>query len=313
MANRSIQAPVWVQIGYVLSSVMRALFQRRFASLLTIFVISLTLTLPSLSYLLWKNANQALSQFSPESEMTLYLHNTLNELDSQLVVDKVRQQEGIADLNYVSRQQSLENFRSWSGFNEELDVLENNPLPAVVIVQLKKDYQTPEKRESLQTALLKIKGVQKIEMDNDWLAKLAAIHSLSVKVSLAASVLMLLTLLLVIGSSIRADVYNQQSKIEILQLLGATEQFILRPFIYTGILYMWFSGLLAMLFSYLLIGYFSAAIQQMSDIFTLSFQAEGMGLGEVIFFMVFCTALGYLIARVTSIRHIRYLERKLKQ
>lgn len=310
MASRSTFAPFWVQIHYVLRSVIKELLQRPFATLLTILVISVSLTLPTISYLLWKNADQALKQFSPTSELTLYLHNSLSDSDSQFVLEKIRQQQAVVDVSYISRQQSLENFRSWSGFNDELDVLEENPLPAVAIVQLHSDYQSQQKRNQLRDELIKIKGVQEVQLDNDWLDKLAALEGLSSKISVAASLLMFLTLLLVIGNSIRADVYNRQDKIEVMQLLGATDQFILRPFIYTGMIYMLLSGLVTLLFSYVLTHYFSFAIQQLMDIFTLTFQAQGFNFGEFIFFMLFCLALGYLIARMAAIRHIRYLERK---
>lgn len=310
MASRSNFSPFWVQIHYILHSVIKELMQRPIATVLTILVISVSLTLPTISYLFWKNADQALKQFSPTSEITLYLHNTLNEKDSQLVVENIRRQQGIIDLTYISRQQSLENFRSWSGFNDELDILEENPLPAVVIAQLHSSYQSQQKRNHLRDELMKLKGVQEVQLDNDWLDKLAALEGLSSRISIAASLLMFLTLLLVIGNSIRADVYNRQDKIEVMQLLGATEQFILRPFIYTGMIYMLLSCLVSLLFSYVLTNYFSFAIQQLMDIFTLTFQVQGFNFAEFIFFIVFGLALGYLIARMAAIRHIRFLERK---
>lgn len=313
MANRSVFVSLCGQIDYVFRSVSKVFLQRPLSVLLTILVISISLTLPMMSYLLWKNADQALKQFSPQSELTLYLDQTLTEEDSQSVLDNLRQQQGVVALNYISRQQSLENFRAWSGFKEELDVLEDNPLPAVVIVQLRQDYQPSAKRNQLYAQLIKIKGVQDVQLDNHWLDKLAAVQGLSYKVAIAGSILMLLTLLLVIGNSIRVDVYHYQDKIEVMQLLGATDQFILRPFIYTGILYMLFSSILSLLFSLLLSRYFSLAIQQLTEIFTFSFQLQPIELGELLFFMVFCIALGYLIARMAAIRHIRQLERKNRE
>lgn len=313
MANSSVYAAFRGQIHYVFRSVSSVFLQRPLAVLLTILVISVALTLPMMSYLLWKNADQALKQFSPQSELTLYLDQSLTEQDSQLVLENIRQQQGVLALDYISRQQSLENFRTWSGFNEELDILEDNPLPAVVVLQLHQDYQPTPKRNQLYAQLIKIKGVQDVQLDNLWLDKLAAVQGLSTKVAIVGSILMFLTLLLVISSSIRTDVYHYQDKIEIMQLLGATDQFILRPFIYSGILYMLFSGILALIFSLLLSRYFSLAIQQLTEIFTFSFQLQPIEMGELLFFMVFCLSLGYLIARMAAIHHIQQLERKNKE
>lgn len=76
-----------------------------------------------------ENIHQATTQFYPESELTVYLHKTLSEEDANLVVEKIRQQNGVASLNYISRQESLNAFRDWSGFGNELDVLDDNPCP----------------------------------------------------------------------------------------------------------------------------------------------------------------------------------------
>lgn len=88
MSSRRVHAPFWVQIQYVLKAVWADLLKRRFGTLLTILVISVSLTIPTVSYLLWKNIHQATTQFYPESELTVYLHKTLSEEDANLVVEK---------------------------------------------------------------------------------------------------------------------------------------------------------------------------------------------------------------------------------
>jgi len=167
MSSRRVHAPFWVQIQYVLKAVWADLLKRRFGTLLTILVISVSLTIPTVSYLLWKNIHQATTQFYPESELTVYLHKTLSEEDANLVVEKIRQQNGVASLNYISRQESLNAFRDWSGFGNELDVLDDNPLPAVVMIRPTKEYNESQKRNELRQNLDKIKGVQEVRLDND--------------------------------------------------------------------------------------------------------------------------------------------------
>lgn len=133
--TRRIDASFGVQTAYTLRSVLNDLVKRKFGTLLTILVIAVSLTIPTVSYLLWKNLHLATTQFYPESELTIYLHKNLSEEDANLVVEKIRQQEGVESLNYVSRQDSLKEFKSWSGFGEELEILDDNPLPAVVMVK----------------------------------------------------------------------------------------------------------------------------------------------------------------------------------
>ena len=299
------------QIAYVLRAVFDDLIKRKFATLLTILVIAVSLTIPTVSYLLWKNIHHATTQFYPETELTVYLHKNLSDDDTNLVVEKIRQQEGVASLNYISRQESLKEFRTWSGFGEELDILDDNPLPAVVMIKPSKEFNESQKRDELHASLNKIKGVQEVRLDNDWLEKLTALTWLVAHVALFCTILMAIAVFLVIGNSIRADVYSSQARIGVMKLLGATDQFILRPFLYTGIIYAVLGGLFACLLSSLLIGYFTSAVKYVTDIFAVQFDLSGIGFGEFIFILISCVIMGYVGAWLSAMRYINLLDKKI--
>ena len=302
--------PFGVQSVYVLRAVLADLMKRKFATLLTVLVIAVSLTIPTVSYLLWKNIHHATTQFYPESELTVYLHKNLSEEDANLVVEKIRQQEGVESLNYISRQESLNEFRHWSGFSEELDVLDDNPLPAVVMIKPTKAFNESQQRNELRENLDKIKGVQEVRLDNDWLEKLTALTWLVAHVAIFCTVLMAVAVFLVIGNSIRADVYSNQSNIEVMKLLGATDQFILRPFLYTGMIYAALGGFFACIFSSLTIGYFTGAVKYVTDIFAVHFNLNGLGLVEFLFLLVVCVIMGYIGAWLSATRYIRLLDKK---
>jgi len=302
--------PFGVQSVYVLRAVLADLLKRKFATLLTVLVIAVSLTIPTVSYLLWKNIHHATTQFYPESELTVYLHKNLSEEDANLVVEKIRQQEGVESLNYISRQESLNEFRHWSGFSEELDVLDDNPLPAVVMIKPSKAFNESQKRNELRENLDKIKGVQEVRLDNDWLEKLTALTWLVAHVAIFCTLLMAVAVFLVIGNSIRADVYSNQSNIEVMKLIGATDQFILRPFLYTGMIYAALGGFFACIFSSLTIGYFTGAVKYVTDIFAVNFNLNGLGLVEFLFLLVVCIIMGYIGAWLSATRYIRLLDKK---
>lgn len=302
--------PFGVQSVYVLRAVLADLMKRKFATLLTVLVIAVSLTIPTVSYLLWKNIHHATTQFYPESELTVYLHKNLSEEDANLVVEKIRQQEGVESLNYISRQESLNEFRHWSGFSEELDVLDDNPLPAVVMIKPSKAFNESQQRNELRENLDKIKGVQEVRLDNDWLEKLTALTWLVAHVAIFCTVLMAIAVFLVIGNSIRADVYSNQANIEVMKLLGATDQFILRPFLYTGMIYAVLGGFFACIFSSLTIGYFTGAVKYVTDIFAVNFNLNGLGLVEFLFLLVVCIIMGYIGAWLSATRYIRLLDKK---
>ncbi len=308
MSSRRLQAPFWLQIQYVMKSVFTDLWIKKVGTILTVLVIAVSLTIPTISYLLWKNTKEAATKFYPESQLTVYLHKTLTEADANLVVEQLREQNGVASLSYISRQQSLEDFRSWSGFGSELALLDDNPLPAVVMITPEEAFQQSAKLADLRVALAKVKGVDEVRLDSDWLEKLAAITWLAGRIAVVCTLLMLLAVILVIGNSIRSDVYSSRANIEVMKLLGATEYFILRPFLYTGLIYGIIGGVLAALLSSLTIIYFSTAISYVADIFAVKYELNGISLIEALFIILLAAFTGWCGAWIAAKKHINRLD-----
>ena len=309
--SRRVNASFTTQIFYTLRLVWSDLVMRKWGTLLTIMVIAVSLTIPTVSYLLWKNLHLATTQFYPESELTVYLHQNLNEDEANLVVEKIRQQAGVESLNYISRQESLNEFKRWSGFGEQLDILDDNPLPAVVMIKTTKAFSESEKRQELRSDLNKIKGVQEVRLDNDWMEKLTALSWLTAHVAIFCTVLMAIAVFLVIGNSIRSDVYSQRAGIDVMKLLGATDHFILRPFLYTGMIYAVVGGFVAAVLSSFIVSYFTSAVKYVTDIFAVSFELNGLSIGEFIFLLVICLIMGYVGAWIAATRHIAVQDKKI--
>ncbi|WP_373820258.1 permease-like cell division protein FtsX [Glaesserella sp.] len=295
------------QTRYILRSLRQDLLKRKFGTLLTILVIAVSLTIPTVSYLLWKNTSQAASEFYPEPELTVYLHKNLAENDVQTVVERIRQFDAdkIESLNYISRQQSLDEFRTWSGFGDALDILDDNPLPAVVMLKPKSDFTSPENMLALRDGLQKIKGVQEVRLDNGWLEKLTALTQLIARVAVTCTLLMFIAVFLVISNSVRSDVSNSRASIDVMQLLGATDHFISRPFLYTGMIYGLFGSLLALLFSWMTISYFTGVVRYVSDMFTVKFELHGFDSSEILLIIVSSVFLGWLSAKIATSRYIQ--------
>lgn len=294
------------QTRYTLRSVWQDLKKRKLGTFLTVLVIAVSLTIPTVSYLLWKNTHQAATEFYPEPELTVYLHKNLAEHDVNSVVEKIRQQDAdkIESLNYISRQQSLEEFRTWSGFGEALDIIDDNPLPAVVVLKPKKAFTGNDSMLELRNNLQNIKGVQEVRLDNGWLEKLTALTWLIGRVAVICTLLMLISVFLVIGNAVRTDVANSRASIEAQQLLGATDHFIARPFLYKGMIYGFFGSLLAVLFSAVVISYFTGIVKYVTDMFTVKFELYQLDFSEIFFLIVACVFVGWLSAKIATNRHI---------
>ncbi|MDP8080177.1 permease-like cell division protein FtsX [Phocoenobacter skyensis] len=301
-----------VQTRYILRTVWQDLFRRKLSTLLTVLVISVSLTIPMMGYLLWKNTHYAATEFYPEQEITVYLHKNLSTKDVEVLVDKIRpfEKDKMEDFQFISRQQSLEDFRLWSGFDEALDILDDNPLPAIVIFKPKKEFTTTEHMLAFRNALQDIKGVQEVRLDNGWLEKLTALTWLIAKVGVICAVLMSISVFLVIGNSVRSDVSNNKAAIEVMQLVGATEHFIARRFIYTGVIYGLLGSLLAILFSLIIVGYFAGVVKYVTDLFVVKFELNSFNLSEVCFAVAFCVFIGWFSAKIATNKYIQKLGSK---
>lgn len=297
-----------IQTHYIFRSIWQDFTKRKFATVLTILVIAVSLTIPTVGYLLWKNTRLAVSQFYPDPELTLYLHKNLSEHDINGVVENLRRFEAdkIERFHYISRQQSMDEFRSWSAaLSNALDILDDNPLPAVVVLKPKKAFSSAEQMMAFRESLQQIKGVQDVRLDNDWIAKLSAINQLIAKIALTATFLMLFSVFLVIGNSVRSDVASHKATIEVMQLLGATDYFISRPFLYTAMLYGLFGGGLAILFSSLTVSYFTDIVRYITDMFTVQFELNGFDVSEITLIIVIAVFLGWLSALLATNRNIQ--------
>ena len=147
-----------------------------------------------------------------------------------------------------------------------------------------------------------------MRLDSDWLEKLAAITWLAGRIAVVCTLLMLLAVILVIGNSIRSDVYSSRANIEVMKLLGATEYFILRPFLYTGLIYGIIGGVLAALLSSLTIIYFSTAISYVADIFAVKYELNGISLIEALFIILLAAFTGWCGAWIAAKKHINRLD-----
>ena len=116
--------------------------------------------------------------------------------------------------------------------------------------------------------------------------KLTALSWLIAHVAIFCTVLMTIAVFLVIGNSIRSDVYSSRSSIDVMKLLGATDQFILRPYLYMGMIYAVLGGLAAAIFSSFIISYFTSAVKYVTDIFAVQFSLNGLGVGDLILISV---------------------------
>jgi cell division transport system permease protein len=293
------------QIGYAWRNTFNDFTQHIFASLLTIFVIAISIMLPTISYLLWKNANQAAHKWYPTPNLTVYINKELTSEQTAELLSKLKYFIEVDRVDYLSREETKEEFKAWSGFSSALDLLDENPLPAVAIVIPKEEAKNTEIVHRLQAELLNIEGIDDIKLDDSWFTKLTALTNMVKSIVWVISIFMIIAVSLVIGNSIRLNIFARKQTIIVMQLIGATEGFILRPFLYSGIFISFISAIIALALSEIFIFQIEAIILNVSDAFGTIIHIEGLLWDESLLILLITIIIGWFSSFVATKKYLK--------
>lgn len=277
------------------------------ATFLTVMVIAFSLTLPTLCYILWKNVDHAASLWYPKPQLTVFLDNALDELATKKLLAVLKQKEGVDKIKYLSREDTLAEFRKESGFSDALQMLEENPLPAVVIITPKGQFQILDALNELKTQIGKVSGVTEIRMDDSWFVRLVALTGLIGKTSVVIGLLMLTSVFLVVGHSVQSNIFSQREAIHIMKLIGATHIFILRPFLKVGVVLGLSGAFLSFILSKALIWKLDAWVTQAAGSFGAVFVFRGLNWDEGVLLLLSSAMMGWVSAWLATVQYLRKL------
>lgn len=204
-------------------------------SLMTILVIGITLALPAGLNLLLINVRAIGGQWDGAPSLSLFLRQEAKEGEARALAERLGGPEGIGQAQLITPEQALAEFRQHSGFAEGLNLLNGNPLPAVILIQPGGDPSATESLESLAAQLRQEPLVEQVQIDLDWVRRFAAITEIAQRAALGLALLLGLAVVLIIGNTIRLEIRTRQDEIIIIKQVGGTDAFVRRPFLYTGL------------------------------------------------------------------------------
>lgn len=293
------------QWRYAWLNTLADMLRQPLATLLTVAVIAISITLPSLYYIVWKNVSQAAQQWYPAPQLTIYLDKSLDEKGAEQTVAGLKQLDSVKSVNYLSREEAMIEFRNWSGFGTALDLLEENPLPAVAIITPKIDFQNSQSLINLRNKVSQLAGIEDVRMDDSWFTRLAALTGLIGQIAMVIGILMVMAVFLVIGNSIRLNIFARRDTINVMKLIGATDGFIMRPFLNSGIILGFFGALLSLILSALLVWQLTGIVTQVAGVFGTTFHIQGFLWDEVLLVILIAAMIGWLAAWLATAQHLR--------
>jgi cell division transport system permease protein len=281
---------------------MRRLRAQPFSSLMTLAVVAIALLLPSLLYVTGKNLAQFSDSLSGANQINAYLNSDLEESSARQLLQDIEQHPLVSRAEYISPEQAAADFALWSGLGDVVSSLNDNPLPAsVLITPVDTRFETAAQ---IRDAFVGRAELALIQLDQEWLQRLETFLALAQRGVVALIVILALAVLFITGNSIRTIIASREVEIRVMNLIGATNSFIARPFLYTGL---WL-GLLGGLLAWLMLGgmllLFRAPASNLLAFYGSQYQLYGLDLQATLVLLGGSALLGWLGARLSVSRHL---------
>jgi cell division transport system permease protein len=284
------------------------LLRSPFSTALTVLVIALALALPAALRLLVINAEAATGGFANAVELSVYLKPEVPLVKAQQLERSTRARPEVGRVELISADKALEEFRKYSGFGAALDALKDNPLPHVLHVQPKADAESAAAVESLRRYFNAWPEVDIVQVDTEWVMRFNAILDVLRHLLAIAAVLLGAGVLAVIGNTIRLEILNRRAEIEVTKLVGGSNAFVRRPFLYTGALYGLAGALLAWAIVEIAVIVLGQPIATLAALYGSRFALQGPPLDDVGILLASGILLGWVGAWISAARHLRRIE-----
>lgn len=282
------------------------LWKRPIGNLLTLAVISMALSMPACLYLLGKNITVVAQDVTGSSQVSAYLQEGVPEARIMVLKDEIENWELVADVEYISPQQGLNELSQYSGFDQAISLLDDYALPGVLVIT--PSVSDDSKVKSLAKQVQAQEAVTDVRLDEDWLARLNAIQTLATAIVIALTLLMVGAVFLIVGNTLRFNVLANKDEIQTMKLIGATDNFILRPYLYSG---MWF-GLLGAVSAWVLTALITvllnSTVEDLALLYDSRFRLIGLSWDESLLLLMLGTLLGCIAAKLSAQRHLKEIE-----
>ncbi|MGH8444028.1 MAG: permease-like cell division protein FtsX [Solimonas sp.] len=277
------------------------------AAALTALVIGIALALPAGLYVLTRNLATVGYSWQESLQISLFLKDNVADERGQALARELRAEVGVSKTGYISREQSLADFKVQSGFGDALAILQDNPLPAVISV-------TPNRKlgkagvEELAERLGRLPEVDLAKLDQKWLERLYALLDIAQRSVGIIAILLGVAVMVIIGNTIRLDIEARRDEIEVMKLIGAPDSFIRRPFLYAGFWHGLLGGILAWVLVASGVQALAGPAQQLAAAYGSEFRLAGLPIADGLALLASGVVLGWAGAFVTVGRRLALIE-----
>lgn len=278
------------------------------STLMNVCAIGITLALPTLLHLLVDNVESVTRDWQGRAQVSVFLVKDTPTEAARTLERTLAARPEIEKSELITAEQALHDFKAQSGLGAALEILDENPLPASIVLHVGTGYDDPAAIERLVGEIEVRPEVDLAQWDMAWVQRLHVILRLLERAVAVLAVLLVLAVVIIITNTIRLAILNHRDEIEIMKLIGATEGFVRRPFLYSGAMQGLLGALCATGIVTACLALLAGPVAELVSLYHGGFRGTGMSAKLVLTLLVAGSALGWLAARVAAGRYLRQIE-----
>lgn len=273
---------------------------------ITLAAIAIALSLPTSMHVLLTNLKTLTDDKREVPTITLFLKQQVTEQQAKDVAELLSERHAITNVLVRTRDEALQDFQNISGFAETIETLGENPLPHVLIVTPKLSLLGEQKMdvEDFAAQLKQVREVDDVQVDTEWIQRLRSILNIANRIILVVSILLGITVLLVVGNTIRLDIENRKEEIRVSRLIGATNNYIRRPFLYGGIWLGLFGGILSLVIVHIALLFLVQPVGELARLYGSNFSLSGVDVFMTLQIIAVSIVLGLVGAWLAVSQHL---------
>jgi cell division transport system permease protein len=279
-----------------------------FTSIMTIMVLAIAISSAGGFHVLLTNFGQLTGNLESSNQISLFLKQSVSDTEGRKLADKIQQIPQVKSVKFLTKENSLAEFKTFSGFGEAIDSLETNPLPTVIQVLPKNSLDNTEDLQHLVTEFSQIPEVDIAQLDMQWVRKLQSMVELARSGMLLLSFVLSFAVLFIMGNTIRLELEGRREEVLISKLVGATYSFIQRPYLYTGFWFGFFAGTVAWLMVTLVMLILKQPIENLFLLYEKTYSVAFLGFFESLAMLFISAMLGVLGAWIVLHYQLRQMK-----
>lgn len=296
------------QHRYALTVTVRRLLSQPISSLTNLLVIALALALPLLGASLLTSIEPVAKQVSVTPELTIFLKTDAATGTADKLARQVREEyaEQTVKVRVIPKQRALEELRANPAWEQALKVLPVNPLPDAIVVELAPGDDLAKRADQLANTLRKWPGVDLVQLDSAWVQRLEALLRFGKVGLILLALSVMLVVLATVFNTVRMQALSQREEIGVARLVGATESFVRRPFLYLGALTCSLAALISLGIARLTLTPLNDALASLARTYDAEFALSLPSTPVLVACVLLVAALGALSARWSVQRNTRF-------